>query len=141
MPALFLVYLAFAINALLGQGLLVFLGFASLWLLVPIFFSPHGIYVRKQNALASFLGGFQLTRFTLPSSSLFVLAVLLVGTGLNLLWAVPAEDSWLALVGILGHAFVTTALLASSFIYYQDMSLWLQTVFERLRSSLPAQKA
>jgi hypothetical protein len=82
-----------------------------------------------------------LTRFTLPSSSLFVLAVLLVGTGLNLLWAVPAEDSWLALVGILGHAFVTTALLASSFIYYQDMSLWLQTVFERLRSSLPAQKA
>ena len=141
LPTLFVLYLAFAINAFLGQGLLLFVGFASLWLLVPLFFSPHGMFVRRQNAFASFLGGFQLTRFTLPSSSFFVLAVLLVGVGLNLLWAVPAEDSWLALVGILGHAFVSTALLASSFIYYQDMSLWLQMVFEQLRSSLPAQKA
>jgi hypothetical protein len=141
LPAIFIVYLTFAINTILGQGLVLLLGFASLWLLVPMFFSPHGIYVKKQNAFASFLGAFRLTRFTLPSSSLFVMAVFLVGVGLNLLWAVPAEDSWLSLVGILGHAFITTALLASSFIYYQEMSAWLQTVLERLQSSLPAQKA
>jgi len=141
LPALFMVYLTFAINALLGQGLLLFLAFISLWLLVPLFFSPHGIYLRRQNALTSFLGGFRLTRFTLPGSSFFVLAVILVGVGLNLLWAVPAEDSWFALVGLLGHAFITTALLASSFVYYQDMSVWLQTALERLRSSLPTQKA
>jgi hypothetical protein len=140
-PALFIIYVSFAINAVLGQGLLLFLGFAALWLLVPLFFSPHGIYVRKQNAFASFLGGFQLTRLTLPSSSMFVLVVFLVGFGLNLLWAVPAEDSWLALVGVLGHAFITTALLAASFIYFQEMSTWLQTVLERLRSGLPAQNA
>ena len=65
-PALFIVYVSFAINSVLGQALLLFLGFLSLWLLVPLFFSPHGIYVRKQNAFASFLGGFHLARFTLP---------------------------------------------------------------------------
>jgi len=140
LPVLFILTLAFAVNSWLGQGLLLFLGFASLWLLVPLFFSPHGMYLRRQNALASFLGGFRLTRFTLPSSSLFVLAVFLVGAGLNLLWAVPAEDSWLTLVGILGHAFITTALLASSFVYYQDMSAWLQMVLEHLSSALPLQK-
>src|SRR5574340_400122 len=122
LPAMFLVYLAFAINAILGQVLLLFLGFVSLWLLVPLFFSPHGIYVSRQTALASFLGGFRLARFTLPTSSLFVLTVFLVGMGLNTLWAVPAEDSWIVLIGLLGHAFITTALLAASFIYYQDMS-------------------
>jgi hypothetical protein len=141
LPALLVVYLAFLINNLLGQGVLLLLGFISLWLVVPLFFSPHGIFVRKQNALASFLGGFQLTRFTLPTSSLFVLVVFIIAVGLNFLWAVPAEDSWMALVGILGHAFITTALLASSFIYYQDMSSWLQTVLARLRASLPAQHA
>ncbi|MFH1185629.1 MAG: hypothetical protein V1755_11430 [Chloroflexota bacterium] len=141
LPGLFIIYLAFAINTLLGQILVLFLGFVSLWLLVPLFFSPHGIYLRKQNAFASFLSGFQLTRFTLPSSSLFVLAVFLLGMGLNLLWSVPAEDSWLALVGILGHAFITTALLASSFIYYQDMSAWVQTVLARLRAGMPTQQA
>ena len=125
----------------MGEGVLLFLGFISLWLIVPLFFSPHGIFIRKQNALASFLGSFQLTRFTLPTSSLFVLTVFLLGVGLNFLWSVPTNDSWLALVGILGHAFITTALLASSFVYYQDMSSWLQTVLARLRAGMPAQQA
>jgi len=141
LPALLIIYLAFVINTLLGQGVLLFIGFVSLWLVVPLFFSPHGIFVRKQNALASFLGGFHMTRFTLPTSSLFVLAVFIIAIGLNFLWSVPAEDSWMAMVGILGHAFITTALLASSFIYYQDMSAWLQTVLARLRASMPAQPA
>jgi hypothetical protein len=141
LPALTIILLTSTINALLGQAVLLLIGFIALWLLVPLFFSPHGIYLRKQNALASFLGGFQLTRLTLPSSSLFVLTVFLVGVGLNYLWAVPAEDSWLVLVGLLGHAFISAALLASSFIYYQDMSIWLQTMLEHFRASLPTQKA
>jgi hypothetical protein len=141
LPAMLIIYVAFAINPLLGQGVLLIGGFVSLWLIVPLFFSPHGIFVRRQNALASFLGGFHLTRFTLPNSSFFVLAVFIIAIGLNFLWSFPADDSWMALVGILGHAFITTALLASSFIYYQDMSAWLQTVLARLRASMPAQQA
>jgi hypothetical protein len=141
LPVIFVVYLLFAINTWLGQGVLLLFGFISLWLVVPLFFSPHGIFVRRQNALASLLGGFQMTRFTLPSSSLFVLTVVLIGMGLNVLWSMPTADSWLALVGILGHAFITTALLASSFIYYQQMTAWLQTVLARLRASMPTQQA
>lgn len=141
LPVIFVLYLLFAINSLLGEGVLLFLGFISLWLIVPIFFSPHGMFVRKQNAIASVVGGFQMTRLTLPTSSLFVLTVFLIGVGLNFLWSVPKNDSWLALVGILGHAFITTALLASSFVYYKDMSTWLQTVLARLRAGMPPQQA
>jgi hypothetical protein len=72
---------------------------------------------------------------------LFVLTVFLIGVGLNFLWSIPASDSWLALVGILGHAFITTALLASSFVYYHDMTVWLQTVLERMRARIPTQQA
>ena len=43
------------------------------------------------------------------------------------------EDSWMTLLGIFGHSFVTTALLASSFVYYRDMTAWLQAVIEKLR--------
>ncbi len=39
----------------------------------------------------------------------------------------------MGLVGIAGHAFVTTALLAASFIYYRDMNNWLEIVFERMK--------
>jgi hypothetical protein len=46
------------------------------------------------------------------------------------------------LVGIGGHAFITAALLAASFVYYRDMNVWLQTVFERLqqKQSIPTQQ-
>jgi hypothetical protein len=37
------------------------------------------------------------------------------------------------LIGIAGHAFITTALLAASFAYYRDMNVWLQIVFEQLQ--------
>ncbi len=139
-PLLFVMGVLFSINTLVGEGALLLLGFLSLWLIVPIFFSPHGIFIRKQNALASFVGGFQMTRFTLPVTSLFVLTIVLIGIGLNVLWSVPAVDSWLALVGFMGHAFITTALLASSFVYYHDMTGWLQTVLARLRAGAPAQR-
>jgi hypothetical protein len=140
MPVGILLYVLFLINAWLGQIVLLLLGFISMWLVVPIFFSPHGIFIRKQNALASILSGLQMTRFTLPTSSLFVLTVFLLGVGLNLLWSRPSDDSWLVLVGILGHAFITTALLASSFVYYHNMTAWLQVALARLRAGMPGQQ-
>ena len=140
-PIGLLLYILFAINSLLGEGALLVLAFLSMWLIVPIFFSSFGIYLRRQNVFMSFLSSFQLTRFALPASSLFVLTMFLIGAGLNFLWAIPANDSWLTLVGILGHAFIMTALLASSFVYYRDTTAWLQTVFEKLRSPTPTQQA
>ncbi len=141
MPTVFILYLIFMFNQLIGQGVLLFLGFLSMWLVVPIFFSSLGIFVRKQNAVASIMASFQTSRFTMPSSSLFVLTIIMIGIGLNFLWAIPPDNSWLTFVGILGHAFVTTALLASSFIYYRDMTVWIQMVLDRMRSSMPKQQA
>jgi hypothetical protein len=66
---------------------------------------------------------------------MFVLTVLLLTVGLNYLWSIPPEESWMAVVGIIGHAFVATALLAASFIYYRDMNVWLQTVWERMKNN------
>jgi hypothetical protein len=82
-----------------------------------------------------------MARFTLPTSGLFVFCVFLLSQGLNYLWSVPSSDSWMALVGLAGHAFIATALLAASFVYYRDMNVWLQTVFEQLqgKQSLPTQ--
>ncbi len=135
MPVMLVIYLLFALSPALAQGVLLFLGFLSMWLLVPLFFSPHGIFVSKQNALISIMNSLRMARFTLPTSSMFVLSVFLLGIGLNLLWSVPPEDSWMMLVGILGHAFVTTALLAASFIYYHDMTAWLEIALERFKTN------
>jgi hypothetical protein len=106
---------------------------ALFWLVVPLFFMPLGIFVRNQNAFRSIFSSFRMVRFTFPSSAMFVFIIFILTTGLNYLWSVPASDSWMTLIGIAGHAFISTALLAASFVYYRDMSGWLHIVIEKLQ--------
>jgi len=141
MPLVVVIALVITASPLLAQGLLLVLGLLSMWLIVPAFFTPHGIFMHQKNAITSISASLRMARFTLPTSSLFVLSVLLIAYGLNFLWNIPSPDSWMTLVGIVGHAFITTSLLAASFIYYRDMQVWLQTVLDRLKANIPTRKA
>ena len=132
-PTLSVLSLLALINPILANGAAFVAVLLSFWLIVPLFFMPHGIFVRKQNAFHSMFSSLNMSRFTLPTSSLFVFSVIILSTGLNYLWSVPSNDSWMMLVGIAGHAFITTALLAASFIYYRDMTDWLKNVYERFQ--------
>lgn len=131
------------ISPALGNGALFVFLLLSYWLIVPLFFMPHGIFVRKQNALHSVFTSLKLSRFTLPTSGMFVFSVFLLSRGLKYLWSIPESDSWMRLVGIAGHAFITTALLAASFVYYRDMNAWLQTILEKMqqKQGMPTQQA
>jgi len=132
-PVFLILFVAIQINALLANLIVLFMALGSAWVFVPLFFWAHGVFLNRQNVLTSMLSSIQLTRFTLPTSSLFVLTIFLLSYGLNFLWRIPSLDSWLTLLGIFGHSFVTTALLAGSFIYYHDMNAWVQAVLEKLR--------
>jgi hypothetical protein len=129
-------------SPVLASAALFLMLLVSFWLIVPLFFTPHGIFVRGQNAFRSIFTSFRMARFTLPTSGMFVFSTFILSTGLNYLWSVPKSNSWMTLVGISGHAFITTALLAASFVYYRDMNIWLQKVFEELqqKASVPVRK-
>lgn len=132
-PTVILVGLVSYISAALANGLLFFIAILAYWLIVPFFFMPHGIFAQRQNALYSLYSSLRLTRFTLPSSGLFVFTSILLSKGLSLLWSVPESDSWMRLVGISGHAFISATILAASFVYYRDMNAWLQNFLDQLR--------
>jgi hypothetical protein len=132
-PIFLIMAVVLQFNAFLANLAVLFLSLASMWVIVPLFFWPHGVFIKQQNAFAAILSSLKMMRFTLPTSSLFVLTMFLLTFGLNFLWSIPPEDSWMTLVGILGQSFVATALLASSFVYYRDMNVWLQDTLERLK--------
>jgi hypothetical protein len=141
LPILLVLGLVLQFSPFVANILVLFVSLAAMWVIVPVFFWPHGVFVKKQNVLTSIISSVQMTRFTLPTSSMFVLTVFLLSFGLNFLWNIPPEDSWITLLGIFGHSFVTTALLAGSFIYYRDMNSWLQTAIEKLRPGIMTKKA
>jgi hypothetical protein len=142
-PILMIVAVLALVSPVLANGAVLLFLIISFWLVVPLFFTPHGIFVQKMNAFHSILTSLKMARFTLPTSSMFVLAVFILSTGMNYLWSVPDSDSWMLLVGIAGHAFITTTLLSASFVYYHDMNGWLQLVFNQLqqKKGLPTQQA
>lgn len=121
------------ISPLIANIVIMVILFLSFWLIVPLFFTPHGIFVRKQNAFSSIYSSMRMIRFSLPTSGMFVLSAFLLARGLDVLWSVPKSDSWLTVVGFAGHAFITTVLLAASFIYYRDMTDWLKNVYEQFQ--------
>jgi len=132
-PIFLILAVALQFNAFIANLIVLFLSLASMWVIVPLFFWSHGIFVKQQNVIESMLTSLRMVRFTLPTSSLFVLTMFLLSFGLNFLWNIPPEDSWMTLIGIFGHSFVATALLASSFVYYRDMNIWLQDTMDRLK--------
>jgi hypothetical protein len=108
-----------------------FLGFMFA-VLIPLLLTPHGIVVSEKSIFEAIKSSVRIVRLTLPATSMFFLAAVVLSEGLDILWRVPAEDSWLTLVGIIGHAFITTALLAASFIFYRDAKNWAESVYQKV---------
>lgn len=131
-PTSILISVMVLINLLIAQLVLILVLLVFVWLFLPLFFSPHGIFYYNQRALSAMLTSARVVRFSLPATTLFILLVVLLGQGINLIWAIPPETSWMMLVGIAGHAFTSTGLLASSFIYYRNNYQWLQETLQRL---------
>ena len=132
-PFTCLITMLFASGVMVSRFAMLFAITMGIWLLMPLLFSPHGIFANHRNVWASVKDSIRLVRFTLPSTSLFILVALVLSEGLDLLWRIPPETSWLSLVGIGGHAFVSTGLLAASFVFYRDASLWVDRVLQQLK--------
>ena len=112
----------------LGQCAVLMYAGVLIWIIFPLLFSAHGIFVNHQKVWLSIKQGIHITRLTLPTTSLFFLSALLLTQGLGFLWRVPPASSWLLLIGLTGHAFVSTGLLSASFIYYRDADQWIRSL-------------
>ncbi|MRR29665.1 hypothetical protein EG834_04925 [bacterium] len=139
-PLLMLLSLLSLISLGIGQFFMLVAAFMLLWLLMPLVFSPHGVFVLKQKALPSMLISVRLVRLFLPGTGLFVMTSILISEGLNMLWTLPEPSSWMTLIGIGGHAFIITGLLAASFIYYREGLKWMQDNLQKMAETTKMQQ-
>jgi hypothetical protein len=120
--------IATLILPLLGFGVLA-LGWSLLvWLLIYVAFAPHGIIRYDLGVFRAIIDSFVLVRWNLLSTVGFLLLAIGSYWILNVIWGLPEADSWFSLLGILGHAFVSTTLLAASYAFYQGRREWLLSV-------------
>jgi len=124
------VSLALLGGSLISRIALLIFGVIALWIFFPLLFSAHGIFAYQHNMWASVRQGTRLMRTTASRSSLFFLSLLVLSEGLNILWRTPSESSWISLIGVAGHAFIATGLLAGTFVYYRDGVRWVQRLIQ-----------
>jgi len=103
------------------------LGMLLLWILLPLAFAPHGIFTEQLNAAHSIVISVKLVRNLMSVTGLFFILVLFISYGMDYLWSTPAPNSWMMLIGIIGHAFVTSGLIAATFIFYRNGLSWLKS--------------
>lgn len=119
----------------LGTFILIAYGVLLVWLLLPLVFAPHGIFARHSPMWSSVKQSARLTRQTLPASALFFLSIIILSQGMDIIWSRTGDVSWLTTVGIIGHAFMTTSLLAASFVYYRDANKWVEMMANKAKLS------
>ncbi len=133
-PITFGVGLVGVTSVLLGQILLVLMGGLVLWVLMFFVFSLHGVVLNRELIMRAMGKSAEVVRWSYPSTLSLVLLSALVIMGTNAVWTLPPESSWVGVVGVLGNAYTSTALVAASLVYYQDRRRWV----EELRRYLEA---
>jgi hypothetical protein len=135
-PALMIVSLFALFSPAIAQIVLLIFSFIFIWLLIPLVFTPHGIFLNQLNVGKSILTSFRLIRLLLPGTGLFLLLAMLIAQGLDILWHSAPSSSWFTLIGIIGHAFIYTSLITASFIYYRQGLDWMEKNIQQLTQGL-----
>lgn len=115
---------------------------AAAWLLFYLVFVVHGVLVSDRNLLQAIYESVGLVTWnTLGTYGLFFF-IIVISLGLGYIWTLPKPDSWMALVGIAGHAYISTALVAATFVFYKDRRRWwleMRTALARRQAELAKQ--
>jgi hypothetical protein len=111
---------------------------AALWLVVYFGFTLPGIVLQRRGLFRAAWDSLRIAHVSLPQTVTLYTAILLLYLGLGLVWNLPADDSWLLLIGVGGHALVSTALVSATFVFYQDRYRWWAELRQTRRARSPA---
>jgi len=120
LPAMLLISLIGALIPFLTSIGYFFLTVSLITLIMPVIFTPHLIILEKLTFPQALLNSFRTVRLTNAKSSTFIFIAILVTYLTNMLWRIPTDDSWMLMVGVFGHALISTIVLAASFHYILD---------------------
>jgi hypothetical protein len=127
-PVLFILGLVTMISPAISQLILFAGGGMLLWVLMPLVFTPHCIFLYRQNLIAAMMTSISVVRTSMGKTAWFFILSFTIIEGMDMLWQSPNVDNWFLLVGILGHAFVVTAVIAASFHYFLDATRFTQSI-------------
>lgn len=134
------------ISPAIGQFVLLTLLMVVFWLLLPAFYGIIPIFLENQTFIQAIVSTYRTMGlrykvpmgnnqaiFLVPRSINFTLLIFIIYQGLNIIWRIPDSSSWFLLIGIIGHAFISTALLLACFDYFSKMQSWREQLYAEIK--------
>ncbi|MCK9245486.1 MAG: hypothetical protein M0P11_00850 [Anaerolineaceae bacterium] len=119
-PALLLISVFSAALPILGSVGYFFLSLIVISTTIPVFFTAHDIILYGNKFGKAARESIGVVRPTNGKTSLFIFMAIFTTYAANFLWHIPADDSWMLIISILGHGLVTTIFFIASFHFYID---------------------
>jgi uncharacterized membrane protein YdcZ (DUF606 family) len=73
----------------------------------------------------------KVVRVSMGQTTWFLLLAIVLIEGMDYLWRKPPVDNWFLAIGIFGHAFVVSGVIAASFHYFLDATKFTQTIMAK----------
>ena len=131
MPTVLIMSIISLLSPTISQFFLIAIGFLLLWIVLPLVFTPHGIFLYKQNLISAMMTSISVVKTSMSQTTWFILAAFVLIEGMNYLWTSPSADNWFLIIGIFGHAFVVSAITAASFYYFLDATAYTQSLMNK----------
>jgi UPF0716 family protein affecting phage T7 exclusion len=119
------------ISGIVPMLLMVFL----FWATVYFAFTTHGIVLYRFRVIKAMLESARVVRLNLLSSIGFLFICFIVTWFSSQIWIRPGEETWYSVLALIGHAFVSTTLIAASYVFYQSRRTWLLRIQAALAAS------
>lgn len=119
-PLIIISSFLFLINQTLGAMALFAGPLFIIWIAIFMSLAPQGVILNGRPPLRAILESFRLVQSNLPQTMLLILFIVFAGTLLDSILLLAETGTWLTIINILGHAFVSTALVTALFIFYRD---------------------
>jgi len=97
----------------------------GLWIVFYLSFVPHGLILNERPLLRAAVESFQLVQRNLLPGMGLLIVVMGINRVLDWLLLLAEDGSWFTAVSIVGHSFVSTALVVATFIFYRDRYILL----------------
>ncbi len=105
---------------------------------VHLLFTVPGIVLLRRGLLRAMKESLLLTRGDFINVIFLLGLILVISRGLGVVWALPEAASWATIVGLAGHAFVSTALTAALLVFYQERLRYLGSL-QQLSAAQPGE--
>jgi hypothetical protein len=120
-PFLFLVAMVGQLSGGAAAFLMGLFYVGLIWLLIYLFFVVAAIFINRTNPLRAVWYSANVVARNFGSAVGLVLVIMILSQGLGLVWQrLGAAHPIGMLVGIAGHGFIGTALIAATLIFYRD---------------------